>query len=104
MSIWTKQKTDYVADVKEVRNHVYDITEDDYAVGKSNGLSRELVYKRVWKGMTVEDAISRQIGNKTGEGPWNEWKGKSEVCRSTFYRNLNNGLSPEEAIKKRRIG
>lgn len=105
MSIWTIPKKDHVGDEKAIRNNVWDITEEDYEVGKTNGICRERVYSRVYKGMTVEDAITRPIANtrKGGYGPWNQWKDKAEVCRATFYRNLENGMSPEEAIKRRYV-
>lgn len=85
-----------------MRNECWEITEEDYALAKARGLSRDSVYKRVYNGMSIKDAISRPIVDRAGKGLWSLWRGRSEVCRASFYRNVSLGMSPEEAIIKRR--
>lgn len=84
-------------------NQVYDITEEDYIYAKTKGISRELLYSRVWKGMPIWRARSQCVGNKNGEGLWTRWKDKSEVGQTTFYNSIKAGMKPEEAIKRKRI-
>lgn len=85
-----------------VGNNTWKITEDDYTTGLQNGISRELVYKRVYHGKTVLDAVTTppRASKRKGEGMWSRWKDKSEVPKTTFYDNLRKGMSPEDACKK----
>lgn len=85
-----------------LENAVWAITEEDYVVAESNGISREQVYKRVYKGKKIQDAITEPVRVSCGKGEslWLALKDKSEVSHTTFYRNIKDGLPPEEAIKK----
>lgn len=106
MGIWSKPKIDYTADIVEIRINTWEITDDDYRIAETNGLDRKLVYNRVYGGMSVEDAITRPLHLGKGkhvDGLWTTWGDKSEVCKSAFYNNIRSGMTPEQAIKRRRV-
>lgn len=79
------------------------ISDEDYEVGLSNGLSKKLVYQRVMtNGWSVEKAISTPVPPKV-EGLWKKWGPKSQVSRSTFHQRVQRGQAPEQAILVQKI-
>lgn len=80
------------------------VTPEDYEKAEANGLSREIVYHRVYHyGWDIERAITTP---KKNHGKWGNWKPyyelmeKHGVNRRTFYTRVGNGMSPEEAATK----
>lgn len=53
--------------------------------------------------MSIERAITQKVGSTNGNGLWRKWKDKSEVSKTTFYNSLKAGMTPEQAIKRKRV-
>lgn len=76
--------------------HKY-ITEEQYKIGESNGISRKVVYNRVnYQNWTVDEAITRKIYG----GLWKQYKQLAEsngISRTAFRHRINKGVEPYEA-------
>lgn len=76
---------------------MYYLTEEDYAVAKSNGISRKYAYKRYYEyNYDRERAITEPVGTSKRVTPnmllWEEWKDVAEangITKHNFYNRLN---------------
>ncbi|WP_327918431.1 nucleoside permease [Bacillus paramycoides] len=83
------------------------LTDEEYAKAKANGISRKLVYNRVYVlGWDVEIAMTAPSGSvrhKTADkvhGKWLRIAVENGIEKSTFYSRLNLGWKYEDAATK----
>lgn len=88
---------------------MYYLTEEDYAIAKSNGISRNLAYYRYYVlKQDLERVLTEAIGESRRRTPnailWEEWKHVAEengVTKVNFFNRLNAKRrvkwTPEEA-------
>lgn len=82
------------------QEHDLHLTENDYAIAKSNGISRILAYRRYSNGWTAEDAVMKPKGN-TGRYKRLQRQAKEngiEIKVNTIFVRLESGWTEEEAV------
>lgn len=77
-------------------------TQEEIKIAKNNGISRQTLQNRVYKGWSVEKAINTQLsvrGRKKYSDEVYETLKKNGISLNTFNQRLHKGLSLEEACK-----
>ena len=66
-----------------------------------NGINMSAVRSRIFKGMSLQDAVTKPLRKKTKYPKWvNEELKKNEISHSLFSDRLKKGMSLEEAATK----
>jgi hypothetical protein len=74
------------------------ITPNDYDIAEKNGLSKQLVYQRVYDySWDVQDAITIPKRIRKNHGNWVKVALENGLSRSSFYGRLAEGMTAEEA-------
>lgn len=75
------------------------LTAEDYAIARSNGISRQRAYQRFWNnGWDKQRAITQPLNSSL-------WRTYGKICeengvsRYTFYYRIRKGMKPEEAVR-----
>ena len=76
---------------------------------EASGISTAVIYSRLHRGCTDEDAVSSRHGKKKYltlngvEKSLNEWSLETGIHKSTILMRLKSGLSVDRALSKRKV-
>jgi hypothetical protein len=73
------------------------LTDEDYKIAESNGISKKLAYIRFYRGWSKQKAITKKVNEK--QDLWLKYRDVCVVSYATFYLRIQNGMSPELAAK-----